>query len=192
MKRLPPAKRNNLIMVILATLGLISLVYFLLIQTQKQENENLAHDTNDKLVELDTIKKSIRQMNVTDATLADVTLQLSHAEEDLATGDVFAWTYDTIRRFKSAYHVDIPNIGQPTISDVDLIPNFPYKEVKVSLSGTAYYHDLGKFVSDFENTYPHMRMVNLSIEPANASGPGNSSEKLTFRVDVVVLVKSNT
>ena len=179
-------------MVVLATVVTLSLIYFLLIQSQKDQNEKLAHETSDRYAELDKIKKSIRQTELTDTQLADISAQLQHAEGDVGNGDVFAWTYDTIRRFKGNYHVDIPNIGQPAISDVDLISGFPYKQVRVSLSGTAYYHDLGKFVTDFENTFPHMRMVNLSIEPAAASGPGETNEKLSFRVDVVALVKPNT
>jgi hypothetical protein len=192
MKRLPPAKRNQLIMVIVTTLGLISLVYFLLIQPQKEGNQKLAHDTNDKMTELDTIKKSIKQAELIDANLISTTQLLEHAEDDVVTGDVYGWIYDTIRRFKSTYHVDIPNIGQPAISDVDIIPGFPYRQVRVSLSGTAYYHDLGKFIADFENNFPHIRMVNLSIEPGNGAGPGTGGEKLTFRLDVVALVKPNT
>jgi Tfp pilus assembly protein PilO len=194
MKRLPPAKRNQLIVVILATLGLIGLVYFLLIQSQKEQNRKLAHDTSVKMAELETIKKSIKQAELINANLTDITQQLDHAEDDVVTGDVYGWIYDTIRKFKSTYHVDIPNIGQPAISDVDLIAGFPYKQVKVSLSGTAYYHDLGKFIADFENTFPHIRVVNLSLEPGNVSGsgPNNGAEKLTFRMDVIALIKPNT
>jgi hypothetical protein len=192
MKKLPPAKRNQLIMVILATVGLLSGVYFLLIQTEKQQNIKLAHDTNDKKAELEKITTSIKQAALTDTKLADMTVQLDHAEQDVVTGDVYAWIYDTVRRFKSTYHVDIPNISQPDISESDLLSGLPYKQVKVSLSGTAYYHDLGKFIADFENNFQHVRMVNLSIEPGNGSGPGASPEKLTFRVDVIALVKPNS
>jgi len=181
-------------MVILATLGLIGLVYFLLIQSQKEQNQKLAHDTNEKVAELETIKKSIKQAELIDANLTDITQQLEHAEEDAVTGDVYGWVYDTIRKFKSTYHVDIPNIGQPVISDVDLLAGFPYKQVRVSLSGTAYFHDLGKFIADFENTFPHIRVVNLSLEPGNGTGtgPASGAEKLTFRMDVIALIKPNT
>lgn len=190
MKKLPPAKRNNLIAVILATVATISAVYFLLIKPQNEQNAKIGAEAIDKTAELEKIEKSIRQSDATTVALSDVTQKLSTAENDVATGDVFAWTYDTIRQFKANYHVEIPNIGQPVLSDVDLLPGFPYKQVKVSLSGTAYYHDLGKFIADFENTYPHMRMVNLSVEPcAQANGP---RDLLAFRVDVIALVKPNS
>jgi hypothetical protein len=192
MKRLPPAKRNNLIIVIAITIALLCGVYFFLIQSQKEQNIKLAHDTIDRQDELDKIKKSIKQADITDANLTEITLQLNRAEEDVVTGDPYAWIYDTIRRFRTNYHVDIPNIGQPITSEVDLLGGFPYKQVKVSLSGTAYFHDLGKFIADFENAYPHVRLVNLSLEPAAGGGPNSNGEKLTFRVDMVALFKSNT
>jgi Tfp pilus assembly protein PilO len=190
MKRLSAAKRNQLIVVVLATIGLICLVYFLLIQPFSLQNEKVAKDTKEQKARLEDIKKGIKQAESISAGLTDVTQQLARAEEDIASGDVYAWTYDTLRRFKATYHVDIPSISSPVVGEVDLVPCAPYKQVKVSLSGTAYYHDLGKFVADFENNFPHMRMVNLAIEPSNL--PGGNSERLNFRMEVIALVKPNT
>ena len=53
-------------------------------------------------------------------------------------------------------------------------PSFPFKQVKFTITGTAYYHDLGKFIANFENTFPHIRVVNLQIQP----DPSASDEKL--------------
>jgi Tfp pilus assembly protein PilO len=190
MKRLPPAKRNQLIMVILATLAALFLVYYLLIAPQKAENTDLANKIRVEREKLTNIKDSIKGAEKIAANLADSSDQLSRAEEDVATGDVYAWTYDTIRRFKAPYRVDIPSIGQPTVQDMDMLAGFPYRQVKVNIMGTAFYHDLGKFVSDFENAYPHMRIENISIEPANMTGP--NADKLSFRMDIVALIKPNS
>ena len=75
------------------------------------------------------------------------------------------------------------------MGEVDLLAGFPYRQAKLSLNGSAYYHDLGKFVSDFENNFPHMRMINLIIESASQ---GSGSEKLSFRMEIVALVKPNS
>lgn len=186
MNRLPTAKRNQLFMVMAATAGAICLVYFFLILPQHNKIKQLAGDMNAKHTQLQKIKDTIKQEDATAAKLADLNKQLDQAEADVATGDVYAWTYDTLRRFKANYHVDIPNIGQPTPGDVDLLSGFPYRQVKTSLVGTGYYHDLGKFICDFENNFPHMRLVNLSMEPAG------SAEKLNFRMEVITLVKPNS
>jgi Tfp pilus assembly protein PilO len=190
MKRLSPAKKKQLFIVLLITAALIGAVYFLLISPQNEANAKLTRDTTDRMAELDKYKKIISQADATSKQLEDMSSQLNQAEQDIATGDVYSWTYDTIRRFKAAYHVDIPTIGQPSVGDVEMIQNFPYKQLRFSLTGTAYYQDLGKFVADFENTFPHMRLLNLSIEP-NADSNGGS-ERLAFRVDVIALVKPNS
>ena len=176
-------------MVIAATIGALALVFIMLIQPQKAENQKLGLQVRAKQDQLKSIESAMKDTDGIATHLAEVTTQLNKAEDDIAAGDVFAWTYETIRRFKANYHVDIPNVGQPTISDMDMLPGFPYRQVKVTIAGSAFYHDLGKFVSDFENSFPHMRMVNLSIEPANMTG--TNVERLSFRVDVIALVKPN-
>jgi hypothetical protein len=187
MKRLPPAKRNQLIMVIVATIGLISLVYFMLIRPQNEHNYQLGSDIKAKQIQLQQFKAAIKQMEATSSALKDLTDQLNVAEKDVASGDLYQWTYDTIRAFKATYRVDIPAIGQPAQSDCDLFGNFPYKQMRFTLTGVAYYHDLGKFIADFENKFPHCRVVNLSADaPGSMSANG---ERLNFRMDIITLVK---
>lgn len=187
MKRLPPAKRNQLIGVLVATASLICAVYFLLINPQNTKNHELATAISKETLKLQQYKTTIKQMDATSATLADLSRQLNHSEEDVASGDVYAWAFETLRRFKSNYRVEIPTIGQPVTGDCDLVGNFPYKQIRFSLNGTAYYHDLGKFVAEFENQFPHCRVLNLSADPVNGGSAG--SERLTFRMEVVALVK---
>ena len=188
MKRLPKNKRNQLIGVTIATVGLICAVYFLLISPQKQKNNQLASEAVKETAKLQQYKNATtaKEIDSTTTNLTDIAQQLDHAEQDLASGDLYAWTVDTIRHYKANYRrVDVATIGQPIQSDCDLIGGFPYKQIRFSITGTAFYHDLGKFVSDFENTFPHCRVLNLSLDP---SGIG---EKLSFRIDIVALVKSN-
>lgn len=189
MKRLPPDKRNNLILVILATAGLISMVYFFLISPQKAQNEKLASETATAQANLQQIKKTIKQADITADQVGQITQQLARAEEDEASGDVFAWTYDTIRQFKTNRHIEIVTIGQPVNSDVDMLPNFPYKQIRFQIIGNGYYHDIGKFAADLENKFPHMRIVNLTID--TVTGAEAAPEKLSFRMEIAALVKPN-
>ena len=177
-------------MVVLITAVLIGVVYSMLISPQKIENRKLISQTEDRKSDLAKYRKIINEAQTTSNQLVSISRQLDSAEHDIATGDVYAWTYDVLRHFKTNYHLDIPTIGQPAVSDVDLIPKFPYKQVRISLAGTGYYHDLGKFVADFENNFPHMRLVNLSIQ--SAGDPNSASEALSFRMDMVALVKPNS
>ena len=187
MKRLPAAKRNQLVLAIIGTVALISIVYFCLIHPQNDENAKLAAKTNTELARLELMKNTVKQSDLKASAAAEISTRLSQAEADVATGDVFAWTYDTIRQFKSGYKVEIPTVGQPVQSDVDMIRNFPYKQIKFSIMGIGYYHDLGKFIADFENKFPHMRVVNMTIDSASGGLP----EKLSFRMEILALVKPN-
>ena len=106
-------------------------------------------------------KTTIKKADTLATQSADLTYTLTQAESDMASGDPASWIYNTIRNFKAQYKVDIAVNGQLAMGDVDLLPKFPYKQLKVTVGGTAYYHDLGKFIADFENTYPHARIANL-------------------------------
>jgi hypothetical protein len=186
MKWLPREKRNPFIIVVLSTAAILALIYFCLIGSQ---NTMLAHvkdsrkSAGDKLLEMEN---TIKNANLTGSQLADVTSTLSHAEEDMASGDLYSWTYNTLRLFKQQYKVEIPEIGHPTVGAVDLLPSFPYQQLGFSITGKAYYHDLGKFVADFENAFPHARVTNLVIMPV-----GGDTEQLSFRMEIIALVKPN-
>jgi Tfp pilus assembly protein PilO len=190
MKNLSPAKKKNLALAILGTVASVCLVYFFLISPQHEQNAKLASEAKSKQAQLEQIKKSIKQAEATAVRAAEISAQLGQMETDMASGDVFAWTYDTVRRFKSGYRLDIPTISQPISTEVELIPGFPYKQIKFSLSGTGYYHDIGKFIADLENQFPHMRAANVMLE--TTFGPDTAPEKLSFQVEIVALVKPNS
>jgi Tfp pilus assembly protein PilO len=182
-------KRTQFIFVIFCTLVVLGLIGFALIRPQYQTLSKIANTASDERAKLQKIKDTIKKAGDTTTQLSNIVSNLSHAEEDMASGDFYAWTYDTIRKFKASYRVDIPTVGQPSLGDVDVLQQFPYKQIKVTISGTAYYHELGRFISDFENTFPHIRVVNLTIEPISTE-PGN--EKLAFKMDIVALVRPNS
>jgi hypothetical protein len=184
-------KRNQLILVAVITIAVLVVIGFIFIRPQLQTLSKIKVDKKAAQSKLQQINDTIKHTDAAGVELAEVTDALSHAEDDMATGDNFLWTYDTIRRFKTSYQVDIPQIGQPETGDVDLLPNFPYQQVTFALNGTAYYHDLGKFIAAFENKFPHIRIVNLTVDPIPA-GPDESTEKLSFKMDIVILKKPNS
>jgi hypothetical protein len=189
MKRLSREKRNQLITVIFVTLAILALIGFGLIRPQYDSLSKIAKARNAADDNLLHIKHAITNPEAIANEWNETTYALAHAEEDMASGDLYSWTYDTIRHFKQSYKVEIPEVGHPTIGESDLLSSFPYKQIQFAISGTVYYHDLGKFIADFENSFPHSRMVRLVVEPA--ASPDSNSEKLSFRMEIVTLVKPN-
>lgn len=188
-RRLPKEKRDKLILVSLGTLAVLIVIGLGLIRPQYQAINRMRAQTNDARAKLQGMEDSINQADITAAQLHDISDTLAQQEKDMAIGDPNAWIYDTLRRFKSKYKVDMTIGNQTSISEVDLLPRFPYRQLKVTVNGSAYYHDLGTFIADFENNFPHARICNLIIEPSG--GSGDNLEKLNFRMEIIALVKPN-
>ena len=186
MKWLPKERRNPFIIVVLITAVLLSLVCFGLISSQNATLAKIADNRRQAGDKLQTIESTVKNADLITNQLAEISQELGRAEADMASGDLYAWTYGTMRLFKQQYKVEIPEIGHPVVGDVDLLPTFPYKQLRFSITGKAFYHDLGKFVADFENAFPHARVVNLIVAPVSGD-----TEQLSFSMDIIALVKPN-
>jgi hypothetical protein len=185
--KLSKEKKNQLFLVAICAVVAIAVMWVELIQPRNTALARAMDNQKKAREKLDGIQTEIKHANNIVAELNDVTKTLSDAESDMASGDLYSWTYNTMRLFKAQYPVAIPEIGHPEVSSVDLFSSFPFKQVKFVVTGTAYYHDLGRFIADFENTYPHIRVANLQIQPGDA---GDGPEKLGFRMEIIALVKS--
>ena len=186
MKWLPKEKRNPFILVVVITVAILALIGFGLLGTQSSALARVGESRRAASAELQGIEKTIKNADLTINELATVKTALSRAEEDTASGDLYSWTYNTLRTFKQQYKVEIPEIGHPVEGEVDLIPAFPYRQMRFTISGSGYYHEIGKFVADFENSFPHIRVTNLTIDQG-----APESEKLSFRMEITALIKPN-
>jgi hypothetical protein len=190
-RKLPKEKRNRLILVAMVTLFAAAGLYFGLIRRQ---HENLAHLAEKKAAsakKLQVVLDAIRRADPIKADLDYARTNLVCAESDIASGDLYAWIMNWLRGFKASYKVEIPQfsqLGAPV--DMNLRPNFPYKQASLTVAGTAYFHDLGRFLADLENQFPHVRLVNLTVE-ASGLGLKADPEILSFKMDIVTLVKTN-
>jgi type II secretory pathway pseudopilin PulG len=189
MTRLPKEKRDKLILVCMIIGMILIAILLAMIRPEYAAIRDTKASTEDKRQKLENMQNAIDKAAATAAELQDTTVELTEAEKDMATGDPNGWIYDTIRGFKSQYKMDIAIVSTTPPGDVDLMGKFPYKQLKVTVTGTAYYHDLGKFIADFENNYPHGRICNLSIHPAGLGG--DNAEKLSFSMDIIALIKPN-
>jgi len=189
MNKLSKAKRDQILITVLSTATVLAIIWFFMISPQRTANQGILKSMGIKEHQLQEIEDSIKKANALTNELQSISTQLENAETDMASNDPNVWIYDLVRHFKEHYKIDVSLSGQTSISDVDLIPGLPYRQLKVSVSGSAFYHDLGDFIANFENNFPHIRITNLSMEPA--SGSNDPSEKLNFRMDIIALIKPN-
>ena len=191
-KQLPKEKKNNLILVGLLTAIALGLVGFGLIRFQYDHLNQVLADTADAKKRLRTMNDSIRASDQIETEATELAKTLSVEEEGMAGGDKYTWVYETVRRFKVGHKgLSEPTFSQPSAEvDANLLPKFPYKQFTITIAGTGFYHDIGKFVADFENQFPHIRVCNLTLDPVSGL-VGGEKEKLDFKMDIVVLVRPN-
>ncbi len=190
-RKLPTEKRNRLVLVTLATLIAVAGLYFGLLRHQNEGLARLAEKKTAASTKLKLVLDAIHRADSIKAELDAAKSTLATAEKDVASGDLYAWVINSLRQFKAPYKVEIPQfsqLGAPV--DVNLLPNFPYKQATLTVAGTAHFHDLGRFLADFENQFPHVRLVNLSLD-VNAPSMNVTPETLSFKMDIVTLVKVN-
>jgi hypothetical protein len=190
MNSLSKEKRDQLVLVVLLTCGVLLALWFGLIRFQQQSLGVLAQSKISAEQKLEQVRQAIETADLIEVRLKEAQQRLAKVESSMASGDLYSWTIDTLRRFKLGYKVEIPQFSQiDGPKDMTMLAGFPYKQASMTISGTAFYSDFGKFVADFENEFPYMRILNLSLEPVPAL-VGADKEKLNFRLELSALVKN--
>src|SRR5580765_2667586 len=184
-KRLSKEKKNQLVLVLVVTLVCLGGWGFGLIRYQYSSLRALSENKVAAEKKLSVMRDSVKQTDRLAQDLTDSKKTLAEMESAVASGDLYSWIITTIRRFRAPYKVEIPSQSPISpITDVNLLANFPYKQTSINVTGTAHYHDLGRFVADFENQFPHIRLVNLNID---VDGGATEPEMLAFRMEIVTL-----
>lgn len=189
-KKLPKGKRDRLILVVLITAIALGGLGFGLIRAQYDSLKRVRASEQEAAANLQKMKDAINRADQVETELGEISKALAIREESMASGDPYSWAIDMIRRFRIAHKVDLPVIGQPVVGETTLLPQFPYKQASFALSGTGFYHDIGKFIADFENQFPEIRVVNLRLSPAT-SLVNEEKEKLEFKMDIIALMRPN-
>jgi Tfp pilus assembly protein PilO len=189
-KKLPKQKRDHLILVAVIIVAILAGLGFGLIRRQYDNLEATRAKSVEAEKRLEKMKDTIEREPEIQADLAEVQGKLTLREANMASGDPYAWALDLIRLFRNSYKVDMPGVGQPTQGESSLMPRFPYRQASFTVSGSGYYHDIGRFVADFENKYPEIRIVNLTVTPLTGT-VAEDKEKLEFKMDIVALTRPN-
>lgn len=198
MKHLPKEKRDRLILVVIGTLAAIAALYWGVVRVQRQTLVALAEKHNDEEIKVSNAQRLASSTAELKANLEVVNEKLKAIESTMPSGDMYSWIILTINSFKEngGHKVDIPQFSREVASEVGIIAKFPYRAAVFHVRGTAFFDDFGRFVADFENTFPYMRIQNIDLEPSSGSS-GNrdgtsvsaeDAEKLAFKFEIVTLV----
>lgn len=193
MKNLPKEKRDQLILISIGAVACVVALYFFVIKNQQKTQDKIAKTIVDEQNKVDNAQRLIGSVTDIQKKLERSAQELKNIEDTMAYGDMYSWIITTVNKFRADRKVDIPQFSREVPTEVGLLPKFPYHAALFNVRGTAYFHDLGKFLADFENTFPYMRVQNLELEPASSSSATSTgdNEKLAFRMEIVTLVNPN-
>ena len=172
--------------------GAIAGLWFGLISSQKLKISEISDKIKDTQQQIDRVQSVVVGANQVDSALKVSAARLNEIELGMPSGDLYSWIVRTVKTFnKAGYKVDMPQVGNPVTGPVSMLPNFPYNQAAVAVNGSAYYSEFGKFLADFENHFPYMRVQNLGLEPSSGA-KDEDHERLSFHMELVSLVKTNS
>jgi len=191
MMKLSKMQRDQMMGIAGGTVALVGLLWWFGVMAKQEELSKSVKNTAQMRDTLKGAENKIRQGEDISGQLQARVQLLDKREAMLASNiDPYSWIISTINPFIQARKgVNFYHYSQPDISDVGIIPDFPYKWATFHLEGTGYYHDFGKFFSDLENNFPYFRVQNLSLS-ANATA-GGEPEKLNVAFELVVPIKAS-
>lgn len=193
MKKLPKKKRDRLVLVVLSSLIVLVALWQGVINLQRKQLVTIQKRVVDENTRLNNAERLVSSVEKLHQEIEDKSAELTVLETGMATGDMYSWIIMKLNKFKVGYNVDIPQISREVPMDVAMIPEFPYKAALFNIRGKAYYHDFGRFLADFENAFPYIRVQNIELEPAGRSIAESTeepeqTERLSFRLEIVTLV----
>lgn len=188
MRKLSKEKKQHLALVIIATLAILAALGYFFIKGGYDKLSSLEQKKIAAKEKLEQMQNSTKRVKEIEKVFTDTRESLAEKETGMASGDLYSWMFTTLRRFQKSYKIEIPQISSVSSGEVTLLPKFPYQQAVVSVGGTAHFHELGRFIADFENTFPYMRISNLTLD-LNSSPASGEYEKLAFRMEIVSLVK---
>lgn len=189
MNKLSKEKLQQLIVLVVGTLVVIGVLWAFVISKQLEAIKETRTKVGEVEEKIGTGQRWVGRKKEVDLGVEEMTKKLKEIESGMASGDQYLWFDSLLKNFQITHgKVRVPRISRPENIQVGVLPEFPYQAVKYNVQGSAYYHDLGKFVADFENQFPYMRLQNLELRPIS-SLDASDPEKLEFSMEVVALVK---
>jgi Tfp pilus assembly protein PilO len=194
MAKLSKDKRDRLVLVVVLTLMIVGALWYLVIKPANAQfvvNQGRLADAQSKLQKGRT---AVKQADATQTELEAQIEKQNQFERSMASGDVYTWARQLIIEKARAGHeaVNVSEVTKPAEGKVGVLPDFPYKAAIFTVRGSGYYHDIGRFIADFENQYPYFQVRNLTLAAGSDASPTASqagSERIYFTMDVVALIK---
>lgn len=191
MNNLTKEKKQQLVVVAIFTVVILACILIYGVNDQKKRRMDSYKNAAEMQERIAKAEKLLKQKDAIQDKLDQFEKDLADREASLPDfASALQWTIKTFNEYlKPPSPLSNFNIPvYPVLGEVVIIPKFDYKAAQATVTMTGYYLDFGKFLADFENDWPYLRVQNLNIVPAS-SVPGD--EKLNFQFEIVSLTLTN-
>lgn len=192
MTKLPKDKRDKIILIAMGTVMVCIALWLLVINMQRATLRGVREQANKSREQLVRGEATVKTQALINEQFEEASLALKQREMAMAApNDMYSWLIQTLNGFRAGYKVEIPQFGRELPTEVGCFAKFPYRAALFNVRGSAHYHDFGKFLADFENAFPYIRVQNIELEPSagEEARSGEAREKLGFRMELVTLVR---
>lgn len=189
MSKLSKAKRDQLILVVLGVVVAIVGIYYGIITGQKKTLAAAEQKAGEAKTKVDKAEGVLKRKAATGEELEAMAQRLKAIEDTMPSGDLYSWVLITMNNFITPRKISNFSSSRETLSEVTMLPKFPYKSASFTIRMSAHYHDFGAFLADFENQYPYVRIQNIDMGPASSQAAGAETEQLDISFQLVTLVR---
>jgi hypothetical protein len=190
LNNLSPTKRRHLAILVAGTLGAVGVIWLLLIVPLR--NEVAAKKSALAAAEEARRRSShnAAMVEISRTSLAEARDKLRQFESSMAGSDVYRWALKTFADVSLWADVEILQIDPPRAVEGLILPKVPYESRLVTITGSAYYRDFGRYLAVLENSFPHLRLHLLELEPRHLGDNSfDGGEKLNFKMEIETLVR---
>jgi len=194
MSKITNDKRNKIILIGVSTLVVAGALWFLLLNAQRGLLVKAQTEAKKNREQLEAGQRTVTSQALVKQEFEQASQALRQRELVMAPpNDMYLWHIETLNQFRTGYKVEIPQFGRELMADVGVLPKFPYAAAIFNVRGTAHFHEFGKFLADFENAHPCVRVQNITLEPVAGDNFATveAREKLSFKMELLTLVRPN-
>lgn len=214
MNKLSKDKRDKLILIILFSVGISAVLYYLVIMVQQEMIADFATRTANRQAKLDQAEGIKKRRERFHENLAEQRKILNAKQADMPRPDQdHLWFINLMEERRRIYGLNVEEVRTPEPTMAGVLPEFPFRAVALSVTMSGRFTDFGRFLADFENSFPYMRVELTSITPEvrsrvteRAPGaapqtateisalppPPEGTDRLRFNFRVIALLKTPT
>ncbi len=192
MIKLSKEQQKQLIFIVVGTLVVVGGLWYGVIGVQADALAQTIKKKSDAESKLSKFQLYVTNAPIIQSNLVTAATRLKSLEDEMPSGDIYSWFVDTLTKFKGSHAVDNVIPKRENLGRFELLPDFPYTNTATwHVTMEAPYNEVGKFLADFENKFPHTFINGLELTLPPIIDP-LSPEKLLIDFEVVALVKPSS